>query len=57
MTLFYYCGITRQKRALYAGRNFAHDKEFFRGYLDRLGDRLHLIELGEGETWEQVFSG
>jgi hypothetical protein len=57
MRIFYYCGIFKQERVLYAGGNFAHDKDFFRGYLDRLGEDLRLIELAEGETWEDIFSG
>lgn len=51
MRIYYYCGITRQDRVLHASKNFVKDKEFFRGYLDRLGDRLQLIALDEGESW------
>ena len=57
MMIFYYCGITRQERVLYASKNFPKDKEFFRGFLDRIGEDLRLIELAEGENWGDVFSG
>jgi hypothetical protein len=57
MKILYFCDIFQAEYVLYASKNFTKDREFFRGYLDRLGDRLHLIELGDGETWEQVFSG
>jgi hypothetical protein len=51
MRIYYYCDIFQQDYVLHASKNFVMDKEFFRGYLDRLGDRLQLIELDEGETW------
>jgi hypothetical protein len=44
----------QQDYILYASKNFSKDREFFQGYLDRLGDRLQLIELDEGETWEAL---
>ena len=54
MRIHYFCDIFQQKRILYASKHFAKDKEFFQGYLNRLGDRLHLIELDDGETWAEA---
>ena len=54
MKIYYFCDITQQDRVLYAGKNFSKDKQFFQGYLDRLGDRLQLIELENGETWGEL---
>jgi len=54
MKIHYFCDIFQQDYILYASKNFSKDKEFFQGYLDRLGDRLQLIELDEGETWEAL---
>jgi hypothetical protein len=52
MRIYYFCDIFQQDRVLYAGKNFAKDKDFFQGYLDRLGDRLQLIQLDDGENWD-----
>jgi hypothetical protein len=54
MKILYFCDITQQDRVLYASKNFPKDKEFFQGYLERLGERLQLIELGESEIWSEV---
>jgi hypothetical protein len=54
MKILYFCDITQQDRVLYASKNFAKDKEFFQGYLNRLGERLQLIELAENESWSEV---
>jgi len=51
MRIYYFCDIFQQDRVLYASKNFAQDKDFFRVYLDRLGDRLQLIQLDDGESW------
>jgi hypothetical protein len=52
MKIHYFCDIFQKDYILWASKNFAKDKEFFQGYLDRLGDRLQLIELEDGETWQ-----
>jgi len=56
MRIYYFCDIFHKDYVLYASRNFAKDREFFREYLERLGDRLQLIQLEDGEKWETVFA-
>ena len=54
MRIYYFCDIFQQDYVLYASKNSSKDKDFLRGYIERLGDRFQLIQLEEGETWQTV---
>jgi hypothetical protein len=54
MRIYYFCDIFQKDYVLYARKNSSKDKDFLRGYIERLGDRFQLIQLEEGETWQTV---